>query len=281
MGQDLAGVGHDRYQQMRASSVALQRRDVEALAWGLVAAGLFAAVGVLAAVAVGAPHTSPLGTLSLLVFGVPYGWLGWGAFRLARGGPGNVSVDGNRVVITHPGLFDGAIRIDRSDLAVIAVDSRSPTDRTTAAKVRRGGVVPPDFIDPAIPVISSAPSAHARWGSAVVPNCVLFLAHPLTFPSAGRAIRVLLAISGGRGGHYRGPHPEHPYDAVRLCVTDVTMLGNVAEQWGVLGDRPRDRRYLSPVSASTRARARHDRMIGWAVVGSTLALFGLMAVIGR
>lgn len=210
-----------------------------------------------------------------------YLWLGLGALDVARSRSARLEIGPDRLAIVHDGLLREPLIIERAAVEAVTLDLRARDDRRAAAAVRRGGIVRPSFLDPRIPVVSAAASSHSLDGTAVAPNMVVMLRRPVRAPRIPLAARVLLRLTQGKTGRYRGPKPGDELRGIRLAVADADAAGNALASWDVLTTLARDERYLMPIAEADHAKAGRRRAILIAGVGAIVILFGALELLAR
>lgn len=254
----------------------LEDRPLVQIGWRILAVVLLAAAGVTALGLVGAGPSPAL--LGLTAFAFVYLWLATGAIRMARWGSGELRLSDDRLVVDCPALFGEPVEVPRDGVDYAAVDGRSAADRRVAARAR-AEAGRSTFHERDWPVLSIEPSAHRDTGT-TQPNLTIDVAPSLEAPKVPWSVRLLLRLSQGRHGRYRGPKSGKGMPGLRLVVADLDAAGRAFEEWGVLGVRDRDRGYLEPVTEEDRSEARRIRLITAAVLVGILALaLGVSALV--
>lgn len=244
--------------------------------WGSLAVALLVAAVLtgLALVGGGAPAWGLALTLGLAGL---YGWCGTGAARMARWGAGELRLEGEQLVVDCPALLDEAVVVSMDEVARVVVDPRPRADRRVAAVARRQARGRSTFHEPSWPVMSIAPSAHWEPGGRATPNLAIDLGPSATTPRVPWSVRLLLRLSGGRYGRYRGPRSGKPMPGLRAVVGDPHAARAVFESRAGLDVPDRDRRYLEPVVEADRRKARRQRLLMAAAVVGALVLVALLA----
>lgn len=253
----------------------LADRPLVRVGWGLLAAALFGATGATALGLVGAGPTPAL--LALAGFALLYLWFATGAIRMTRWGSGELRVEGDRLVVDCPAFFAEPVLVGRDGIDYAVVDPRPLDDRRVAARVRRRARDRSTLHEGDWPILSVSPSAHWDPGGAATPNLAIDLAPSVEAPRVPWSVRLLLRLSGGRHGDYRGPKSNEPMPGLRLVVADPEAARAAFEAWGVLGVRDRDRDYLEPVGDGDRRKARRERLLMVAVGIGVLMVLGLVS----
>lgn len=219
---------------------------------------------------------------SVVTFGLAmlYAWVADGAWRLALAWRSYVAVDGEHLVVRHPGILPEPVILHRDEVAETEVDPRPWHERRTAAGLRAKAFGGPTFLDAKLPVISAAPSAHGE-ATAAAPNLVIRFGSPRQLPAAPASIRMLLRLSQGKSGSYLGPKPRRTYPGLRLIVEDVAPLVPVLDAWERLDVETRDADYLSPVTARDHRRYRRRRLLVALGVTAITALFAVLELLAR
>lgn len=258
-------------------TVPLLHRPVVRAGWLTVGAvcAFFAAGAAWAAWEAGIVAT---GRVLAFVLALGYAWLADGAFRLARARP-VLALSHDAVTLGHTPLLPEPTVVPASGVSAVTVDRRPFAERRVAAATRAPGVAPSGFLDPRLPVVSVAPSAHWPEGSGAPPNVVLWLDPPASVPTVPRSVRLLLRVAGGRSGRYLGPRPGRPFTGVRLVVADdgVPAVVAWAAERGLLAELDRDRRYLAALTERNRRSYVRGR---WVMVGIVLGV-GLLGMASR
>lgn len=257
----------------------LEDRPIVRIGWGILAVVLLAAAGVTALGLVGAGPSPAL--LGLTAFAFVYLWFATGAIRMARLGSGELRADDDRLILDCPALFAEPVVVPRDGVDYAAVDPRPLGDRRVAARVRKEARGRSTFHDHTWPVLSVAPSAHWDPGGAATPNLTIDVAPSVEAPKVPWSARLLLRVSGGRHGHYRGPRSGKGMPGLRFVVADPEAARTAFEGWGVFGVRDRDRRYLEPVTDDDRKEARRDRLLTVGVFVGLLAGVFVISAIAR
>lgn len=250
------------------------------LGWALTAVvtGVFALASLWPVVSA---EGGVIGSVVAAGLALGYGWVALGALRLALARRAYVAVRDDALVVVHAGVLGEPLVLRRGAVDEVEVDPRPARDRSAAAGLRRGGVAPPTFLAPDLPVVSAAPSAHSDSGTAVVPNLVVRFTEPLPVPPPPLAVRLLLRLALGRNGRYRGPAPRRTYDAVRLVVEGVEDAADALGRWEPLDVEPRDDRYLAEVTEEHHRRHRRNRLLVACGVSVIVMVFGALELLSR
>lgn len=253
---------------MTVVEVALRSRLLVRAGWAAVGAGslVVAAVGWwIGAASMASNQRAASVSIGLALLYTPAALAG---IRMAGASRPRLVIADRTIAIHHPGVLREPIT---GELDGFVADTRTDNDRRVAATVRRKAFGGTDLLDGSIPVVSAAPSSHSDHGTAQVPNLVLFFREPVPSPAVSLGVRLLLRVSTGRTGRYRGPRPRGTIQAVRLVADDpaaaaVALSGSVAEL-----DHPRNASYLRPITSRDRTKARRHRVaLAWVTVAILL-----------